>query len=65
MIVELTSEGPQAYGVYPGGQVGQPGSRHYRDMVDHWSQGKYYELHFWRRPPQEGSFAHVLKFKSK
>ncbi|MCC6752790.1 MAG: penicillin acylase family protein [Saprospiraceae bacterium] len=65
MIVELTPKGPRAYGVYPGGQEGQPGSRHYIDMIDHWSKGKYYELHFWREPPAVGSFTHKLKFQSK
>ena len=43
MIVHLTSE-TEAYGVYPGGQSGNPGSIFYDNMVDHWTQGKYYRL---------------------
>ncbi|MEO0777364.1 MAG: penicillin acylase family protein [Bacteroidota bacterium] len=45
MIVEL-GDPVRAYGVYPGGQSGNPGSRHYDDMIDHWAQGRYYPLHF-------------------
>ena len=43
MIVHLTNE-TEAYGVYPGGQSGNPGSPFYDNMVDAWSQGKYYSL---------------------
>jgi len=34
----------QAYGVYPGGQSGDPASPHYTDMVDAWVEGRYYPL---------------------
>ncbi|MEP6627256.1 MAG: penicillin acylase family protein [Ginsengibacter sp.] len=43
MIVSLTPE-TEAYGVYPGGQSGNPGSRFYDDFVDSWAAGKYYSL---------------------
>lgn len=43
MIVSLTPE-TEAYGVYPGGQSGNPGSRFYDNFVDHWVVGKYYPL---------------------
>lgn len=43
MIVSLTPQ-TQAYGVYPGGQSGNPGSRFYDDFVDSWVQGKYFTL---------------------
>ncbi len=43
MVVSLTPQ-TQAYGVYPGGQSGNPGSRFYDDFVDTWVQGKYYSL---------------------
>ena len=39
MIVHLTTP-TEAYGVYPGGQSGNPGSRFYDDMVDTWASGK-------------------------
>ncbi|MEO1627596.1 MAG: penicillin acylase family protein [Bacteroidota bacterium] len=53
MIVEM-GDRPKGYGVYPGGQSGNPGSRFYDDALDHWLTGKYYELNFWPSPPAEG-----------
>jgi penicillin amidase len=43
MVVAL---GPQvrAWGIYPGGPSGNPGSRHYDAFVDGWVQGEMYEL---------------------
>ena len=43
MIVHLTSI-TEAYGVYPGGQSGNPGSPYYQNFVDTWAKGKYYTL---------------------
>jgi penicillin G amidase len=43
MIVSLTPE-IEAYGVYPGGQSGNPGSKYYDDFVDTWAAGKYFTL---------------------
>lgn len=43
MIVSL-EEKTRAYGVYPGGQSGNPGSRFYDNMVDTWMQGQYNDL---------------------
>ena len=43
MIVELTDQ-TNAYGVYPGGQQGNPGSRYYDSFIDAWNSGKYYRL---------------------
>ncbi|MCB9354845.1 MAG: penicillin acylase family protein [Lewinellaceae bacterium] len=45
MIVDL-NEKVKAYGVYPGGQSGNPGSPYYDNMVDTWAKGDYYELLF-------------------
>jgi penicillin amidase len=43
MIVHLTPE-TEAYGIYPAGQSGNPGSRFYDSFVDDWVAGKYYRL---------------------
>jgi penicillin G amidase len=43
MIVQLTKT-TEAYGIYPGGQSGNPGSPYYDNFVDNWSGGKYYPL---------------------
>jgi penicillin amidase len=47
MVVHLTSN-IEAYGVYPGGQSGNPGSQYYNNFVDSWAAGKYYNLWFMR-----------------
>ncbi len=46
MVVELTKEGPKAWGVYPGSQTGNPGSPDYGHMIDEWASGDYYRLVF-------------------
>lgn len=43
MVVELGPE-VSAFGVYPGGQSGNPGSPYYQNMVESWAKGEYYEL---------------------
>ena len=45
MIVQMGKE-IEAYGVYPGGQSGNPGSKYYADYLQHWVEGKYYKLDF-------------------
>jgi penicillin amidase len=40
MIVQLTDK-TEAYGIYPGGQSGNPGSPYYDSFVDQWAAGKY------------------------
>ncbi|UOQ54387.1 penicillin acylase family protein [Hymenobacter cellulosivorans] len=52
MVVAL---GPQvkAYGVYPGGQSGNPGSAYYENLIDTWSAGQLTELVFLRTPDEK------------
>ncbi|MBS1542399.1 MAG: penicillin acylase family protein [Bacteroidetes bacterium] len=57
MVVSLEKGGPVAYGVYPGGQSGNPGSPYYNDMIELWTHGKYHRLHF-------GQLDEVKKFQS-
>lgn len=45
MVVEMTDD-INAYGVYPGGQSGNPGSKYYDNFIDDWLAGKYYKLLF-------------------
>jgi penicillin G amidase len=40
MIVHLTNK-TEAYGIYPGGQSGNPGSKFYDDYINDWAAGKY------------------------
>jgi penicillin amidase len=46
MIVEL-SDPINAYGIYPGGQSGNPGSKYYDNFIDDWAEGRYYKLNFY------------------
>lgn len=46
MIVELDKEKVNAYGVFPGGQSGNPGSPYYKTGIENWSKGKYFKLNF-------------------
>ncbi len=48
MIVQL-SDAPEAYGVYPGGQSGNPGSTFYDSFVQTWAKGQYYSLWMMKR----------------
>ncbi len=48
MIVELTDK-INAYGIYPGGQEGNPGSKYYDAFISDWVVGKYYRLLFANR----------------
>ena len=45
MVVQMGKE-IEAYGVYPGGQSGNPGSKYYADFLPYWTEGKYYPLLF-------------------
>ena len=52
MVVELGPSETKAYGIYPGGQSGNPGSAFYDNMVDDWVAGKYYSLHIYDKQKQ-------------
>jgi penicillin amidase len=43
MVVQL-SEPTEAFGIYPGGQSGNPGSMYYDVFIDDWAAGRYYPL---------------------
>ena len=54
MVVAL---GPQvkAWGIYPGGQSGNPGSKYYDNMIDDWVKGNIYKLVFLKSPDEKNS----------
>lgn len=65
MIIHLTDD-TEAWGVYPGGQSGNAGSRYYDNFVDNWSKGEYYRL--WMMKSSEGSDQRVkwrMKFSKR
>ena len=57
MVISLTAK-TEAYGVYPGGQSGNPGSKYYDNFVDQWAAGKYYSL--WMMTKEEVGDKRVL-----
>ncbi|MEM1322839.1 MAG: penicillin acylase family protein [Bacteroidota bacterium] len=54
MVVEMGSP-IKAYGIYPGGQSGNPGSPYYDNMIKDWSEGKPYPLLFLQSPAEDNS----------
>lgn len=46
MVVQLDENWPKAFGLYPGGQSGNPSSRHYDNMIDRWAKGELNPLLF-------------------
>lgn len=66
MVVQLDKGWPKAYGLYPGGQSGNPGSPFYDNMVDKWSKGELNELLFMKSKDEKSSkIAGVVKISKK
>lgn len=63
MIVELKPDGVEGYGVYPGGQSGNPGSPLYDNLVEPWRTGEQFKLNFLTDRPEPGEFPRVLYFR--
>jgi penicillin amidase len=57
MIVQLSTP-TEAYGIYPGGESGNPGSKFYDNMVDDWAMGKYYKL--WMMSENEANDKRII-----
>ena len=57
MIVQLSNP-TIAYGIFPGGQSGNPGSRFYDNFVDDWAAAKYYTL--WMMKENEASDKRII-----
>ncbi len=60
MVVQMGPE-IEAYGIYPGGQSGNPGSKYYADYLQYWSEGKYHRLVF--LPNKDEQSSNHIKFK--
>ncbi len=48
MIVKMNKSSIEAYGTYPGGASGNPGSAYYVNQIKEWEQGKYHSLQVWK-----------------
>ena len=54
MVVSLEKTGVKMWGVYPGGQSGNPGSAYYNNMTASWLNGDYYPMKL-MKVPEEGT----------
>lgn len=57
MIVQLGND-TEAWGIYPGGESGNPGSPFFDNAVDDWANGKYYRL--WMMKPSESGDKRII-----
>jgi penicillin amidase len=66
MVIDLANPG-RSFGVYPGGQSGDPASPHYDDQVKPWAEGKYLPLYFYSDPKQfqAGQVESVLRLEPR
>lgn len=65
MVVELDPKGVKAYGVLPGGQSGNPGSKNYMNSLESWVKGEYNELNFLQSPNETESGWVTQTFKPR
>ena len=66
MVVQLDKTWPKAYGLYPGGQSGSPGSSFYDNMVDKWAKGELNELVFLKSKDEKNTkIVSTLKMNNK
>ncbi len=65
MIVQLDENKPKAYGIFPGGQSGNPGSSQYDNMIDKWSKGELNELLYLQNDAEKSPrIKKVIKFSN-
>jgi penicillin amidase len=62
MIVSPGTQGA-AYGVYPGGQSGNPGSRYYDNFINTWVNGKYFKIRMLRKDEQAKRILYLIYAK--
>jgi penicillin amidase len=62
MVVELGDE-VKAFGIYPGGQSGNPGSRFYGNFIKKWANGEYLDFGL-RKPDTSGGALFETEFRN-
>lgn len=62
MVVHLGDK-VEAYGVYPGGQSGDPASRNYDRFIDDWAAGNYYRLVFMKSAEEKEGITQTLRLE--
>lgn len=61
LVVEMGDK-ITAYGIYPGGQSGNPGSPAYDTFADDWAAGKYFKINFWKEPDENRNDLKTYRF---
>jgi len=65
MIVSLERSGIKMWGVYPGGQSGNPGSPFYNNMTDAWVKGDYFTLKLLNNAEEAGEHSlYTMQFNN-
>ncbi len=64
-MVVSPGESDTYFGVYPGGQSGNPGSPHYTEFVDRWAKGEYYRLLFLKSGESHTEISHATIIPKK
>jgi penicillin amidase len=65
MVIHLTNE-TEAWGVYPGGQSGNTGSKYFDNFVDDWAKGSYYRLWMMKKTEvKDDRIKWTMKFSKK
>jgi penicillin amidase len=66
MVVSLEKRRVRAWGVYPGGQSGNPGSPYYSNWVDPWGDAQYASLNFWKTAGEaEGKYLGAITLRPR
>lgn len=66
MVVALDKEWPDAVGLFPGGQSGNPGSPYYDNLIDLWANGELPRLFFMKNEEDtSNAIQTTLKLKPK
>lgn len=57
MVTSMEKTGVKAWATYPGGQSGNPGSKHYDQMLGRWTSAQYFPLPFLHSQEEAGAFS--------
>jgi penicillin amidase len=64
-MIVATGEEVEAYGIYPGGQSGNPASKNYKNSVQDWANGQYYKLSLYDNPELVENNSSTIRIQPK
>jgi len=65
MVVSMDKDSIRAWGIYPGGQSGNPGSYWYDNWAKPWAAGRYNRIRFWASPVQKDNVLFTETYSPK